>query len=299
MPVEVLEMLDSTGLLLPVAGILGLMVGSFLNVVIYRLPRHMEQELQLACAELDKPESEQEPPPASNRWFGLAFLITPASHCPKCKHPIRAWENIPVLSYLLQKGRCRGCSTHISLQYPIVEILSGLLSVVVVWHFGASGLSLAALLLTWVLIALSIIDIQHQILPDVLVLPILWLGLLLNLNGMFTDISSAIYGAVFGYLSLWFIFHLFLLVTGKEGMGYGDFKLFALFGAWLGWQLLPQILLLSALVGAISGLSMILFLGRDKAIPIPFGPYLATAGWIALFWGNEINRSYLQFAGIG
>ncbi len=279
----------------PLTFILGLIVGSFLNVVIYRLPKRMEQELQDACDELADVETEYAP----NKWFGLAYLMTPPSTCLSCGHRIKAWENIPVISWLLQKGRCTSCGTRLSVQYPVVELLAAVLSVAVAWHFGFTWQALAALVLTWSLLTMSVIDIKLQLLPDVLILPLIWLGLMLNLNGWFTDIESAVYGAVAGYLSLWFIFHLFLLVTGKEGMGYGDFKLFALFGAWLGWQLLPQILLVSAAVGAISGLGMILFLGRDKAVPIPFGPYLAAAGWIAMLWGDEINQSYLQFAGIG
>jgi len=282
--------------LLPLGFVFGLIVGSFLNVVIFRLPQRMEAELTEACAEHANEDTAGDPP---NRWFGLGYLITPASTCPSCGHAIRAWENIPVISYLLLRGRCGSCSTHISIQYPVVEFISGLLSLVIVWHFGFTWDALFALILTWGLLAMSVIDIRLQLLPDVLILPLIWLGLLLNLNGMFTDIESSIYGAVAGYVSLWLVFHLFLLLTGKEGMGYGDFKLFALFGAWLGWQFLPQILLLSSLVGAITGVGMILFLGRDRSIPIPFGPYLAVAGWVALLWGEEINRTYLQFAGIG
>ncbi len=279
----------------PLTFVLGLIVGSFLNVVIYRLPKRMEQELKDACDELAGQATEYQ----SNKWFGLAYLMTPPSTCLSCGHRIKAWENIPVISWLLQKGRCTSCGTHLSIQYPVVELLTAIMSVAIAWHFGFTWQALAALALTWALITMSVIDIKLQLLPDVLILPLIWLGLMLNLNGWFTDIESAVYGAVAGYLSLWFIFHLFLLVTGKEGMGYGDFKLFALFGAWLGWQFLPQILLISAVVGAISGLSMILFLRRDKAVPIPFGPYLAAAGWIAMLWGDEINQSYLQFAGIG
>ncbi len=289
-----LEVLSQPLLLLPSSFLLGLIVGSFLNVLIFRLPRRLEAELAAACQEQAGEEVAHEP----NSWFGLRYLIVPPSSCPACGHRIRAWENIPVLSWIRQKGRCTACGERISIQYPVVELISGLLSLVVVWHFGFSFQALAALLLTWALIAMSVIDIRIQILPDVLILPLIWLGLLLNLDGLFTDIHSAVYGAVAGYLSLWFIFHLFLLITGKEGMGYGDFKLFALFGAWLGWQLLPQILLVSAAVGAVTGIAMILFLGRDRSLPIPFGPYLAAAGWIALLWGEEINRSYLKFAGI-
>jgi leader peptidase (prepilin peptidase)/N-methyltransferase len=288
------EVFAQPAILYPLGFILGLLVGSFLNVVIFRLPERMEQDLKDACEEL----AGKEVAPRPNKWFGLAWLMYPPSSCMSCGHRIRAWENIPVISWLLQKGRCSACGTRLSVQYPVVELLSAIFSLAVVWHFGFTWQALAALLLTWALLAMSVIDIRLQILPDVLILPLVWLGLLLNLDGMFTDIQSAIYGAVAGYLSLWFLFHLFLLITGKEGMGYGDFKLFALFGAWLGWQFLPQILLVSAVVGAISGLGMILFLGRDKSIPIPFGPYLAAAGWIAMIWGEDINRSYLQLAGL-
>jgi len=288
-----LDGLSNPSLYLPLALLSGLVVGSFLNVVIHRLPRRLEAELAAACQEQAGEETVHEP----NHWFGLKYLIVPPSSCPACGHRIRAWENIPIFSWLRQKGRCTACGERISLQYPVVELVSGLLSLAVVWHFGFTAQALAALVLTWALIAMSVIDIRIQILPDVLILPLIWLGLLLNLDGLFTDIHSAVYGAVAGYLSLWFIFHLFLLITGKEGMGYGDFKLFALFGAWLGWQLLPQILLVSAAVGAVTGIAMILFLGRDRSRPIPFGPYLAAAGWIALLWGEEINRTYLKFAG--
>ena len=290
-----LDLMQQPLVLLPAAALLGLIVGSFLNVIIYRLPRRMEQEFAEACAE----QAGQEVNPTPNRWFGLEYLLTPPSSCPHCGHRIRAWENIPVLSYLLQKGHCTQCHARISPQYPVVEALSGLLSLIVVSHFGFSWEALWALLLTWALIAMSVIDIRLKILPDLLILPLIWLALVLNLQGLFTDIQSAIFGAIAGYLCLWFIYHLFLLISGKEGMGYGDFKLFALFGAWLGWQYLPQILLVSSVVGALVGLAMIILLGRDKSIPIPFGPYLATAGWIALLWGEEINRSYLQIAGIG
>ncbi len=290
-------MLDALGhpaLLLPSAFLLGLVVGSFLNVVAYRLPRRMEAELEAACRERAGEPSGQ----PANAWFGLKYLMVPPSSCPHCGHRIRPLENVPLLSWLRQKGRCSACGGAISIQYPAVELLSGLLSLVVAWRFGFTPQAGAALLLTWALIAMSVIDIRVQLLPDVLILPLIWLGLLLNLDGLFTDIHSAVWGAVGGYLSLWFVFHLFLLITGKEGMGYGDFKLFALFGAWLGWHYLPQILLVSAAVGAVTGLALILVRGRDRNLPIPFGPYLAAAGWIALLWGEEINRGYLKFAGL-
>lgn len=292
-----IELIASDGIFwVPVSLVAGLMIGSFLNVVIYRLPARMNQELEDACAQQ---KDEEFSAATSNEWFGLKFLITPGSTCPSCGHSIRAWENIPVLSYLLQKGRCSACHTSISPQYPTVELITGLLTLFVVWHFGFNLTAFWVAILTWALITMSVIDIKLQLLPDILILPLIWLGLLINLDGGFTDITSAVYGAVAGYLFLWFIYHLFLLIRGKEGMGYGDFKLFALFGAWAGWQLLPQILLLSSLVGAIVGTGMILLKGRDKSIPIPFGPYLAVAGWIALVWGEEINRRYLQFAGLG
>ncbi len=286
-------LLAEPALFLPAAFVLGLVVGSFLNVVIHRLPRHMEAELEAACREQAGEAEVREP----NTWFGLKFLITPPSTCPHCGHRIRALENIPLVSWLRQRGRCAACEGAISVQYPLVELATALLSSVVVWHFGVTLEAAAALLLTWALVALSVIDLRIQLLPDVLILPLIWLGLVLNLDGLFTDIHSAVWGAVAGYLFLWFLYHLFLLLTGKEGMGYGDFKLFALFGAWLGWQYLPQILLFSAAVGAVTGLAMIFFLGRERNKPIPFGPYLAAAGWVALLWGEEIQRNYLRFVG--
>lgn len=283
------------GLFLGLSVVLGLIVGSFLNVVILRLPRKMEQELNEACAD----PQEQTVETGSNRWFGLGYLIDPPSTCPACGHRIRAWENVPILSYLWLKGRCSACGTAIGRRYPVIEGLTAVLTLVVAWRFGATGQGLAAMLLTWGLIAMSVIDLDHQLLPDQLTLPLLWAGLLVNLDPTFATLPDAVIGAVAGYASLWFVYHVFLLVSGKEGMGYGDFKLFALFGAWLGWQLLPQILLLSAVAGAVIGISLIALRGRDRSIPIPFGPYLAIAGWIALLWGAEINRAYLNAAGLG
>ncbi|HEB77175.1 MAG TPA: prepilin peptidase, partial [Methylothermaceae bacterium] len=223
----------------------------------------------------------------------------PPSRCPHCGHHIRAWENIPILSWLWLRGRCSQCRAAISPRYPLIEGLTAVLSLAVAWRFGVSPQALWALVLTWSLIALSFIDYDHQLLPDILTLPLLWLGLLLSLFGIFTDPRSAIMGAAAGYLLLWGIYQLFRLITGKEGMGYGDFKLLALFGAWLGWQMLPLIILLSSLVGAVFGLALILLRGRDRELPIPFGPYLAIAGWIALLWGEQLNRWYLQLSGIG
>ena len=270
--------------------VLGLTVGSFLNVVIYRLPQILEQGWKSECRELLELDA------AKDEKLSLS---TPSSACPSCGHKIRAWENIPVISYLFLRGKCSACGIDISLRYPVIEFVTGLLSFVIAWHFGFTLEAFGALLLTWALIALSMIDFDHQILPDNMTLPVLWLGLLFNLGSVYTDIHSAVIGAIAGYLSLWTVFWLFKLLTGKEGMGYGDFKLLALFGAWLGWQFLPQIILLSSLVGAIIGISMIIFRGRDRNIPIPFGPYLAIAGWISLLFGEEINQSYFQLAGIG
>lgn len=273
---------------------LGLIVGSFLNVLILRLPQRMQQELQIACKELNGLEAQA----PSNKWFGLEYLITPPSSCPHCGHKISAWENIPLVSYFFLKAKCSQCETHISSRYPIIEAITGIFSLVVAIQFGPSIETTLVLILTWGLIAMSVIDTEHQLLPDVLTIPLLWLGLIANQFELFASPSDALLGAIAGYLSLWLVFHVFYLLTGKEGIGYGDFKLFALFGAWSGWQLLPQILLLSSLVGALIGVGMILLRGRDRSLPIPFGPYIATAGWIALIWGQDINQAYLQFAGL-
>jgi leader peptidase (prepilin peptidase)/N-methyltransferase len=271
--------------------LLGASVGSFLNVVVYRLPKMLEREWRSQCNELFEIEQD----PVEEKPLTLS---RPGSSCPGCGHKIRIHENIPVISYLLLKGRCSSCSTKISLRYPLVETFTILLTLVVAYKFGVSIQTLTALPLVWSLIALSLIDFDHKLLPDNIVLPALWAGLLINLGGTFTDISSAVIGAVAGYLTLWLVFQLFRLLTGKEGMGYGDFKLFGLFGAWLGWQYLPQILILSSVVGALAGITLVALRGRDKNIPIPFGPYLAAAGFISLMWGAEINHAYLSWAGL-
>ena len=278
-------LLESPALASAVAGILGLLVGSFLNVVIHRLPRMMERDWHLQCAELrgeTAPEKER------------LSLAAPASRCPHCGHAIRAWENIPVLSFLLLKGRCSGCQAPISLRYPLVEAFTGLLSAFTVWHFGPTLAAAAALLLLWAMVALTGIDFDTQLLPDSITLPLVWLGLLFNISGTFTDISSAVIGAMVGYLSLWSVYWLFKLATGKEGMGYGDFKLLAAIGAWLGWQMLPLTILLSSLVGAVVGVALIVLARRGRNVPIPFGPYLASAGLLALYWGQELPQSYLR-----
>jgi leader peptidase (prepilin peptidase)/N-methyltransferase len=227
--------------------------------------------------------------------FNLSF---PRSRCPHCNTTIRAYQNIPVFSYLFLKGRCAHCKTAISPRYPIIEAFTAITSAMVAWHFGYTPETFFALLLTWSLIALSGIDIDHQLLPDSITLPMLWLGLLLSLFTIYTGSHASIVGAIAGYLSLWTVYQIFKLLTGKEGMGFGDFKLLALFGAWLGWQYLPLILILSSLVGAVVGTTMIFLVKRDRNLPIPFGPYLAAAGWIALLWGNQINQLYLNYAGL-
>lgn len=277
------------------AGLFGLLVGSFLNVVIYRLPLMMERTWRSQCAALLEVPGE----PVQPRFN----LIGPNSRCPQCGHAITALENIPVISYLMLRGKCSACAVKIPLRYPSVEILTALLSAAVAWHFGFGWTAATALLLTWALIALSFIDVDHQLLPDSITLPLLWAGLALSLvtidgNTLFANSHDAIIGALAGYLSLWSVYWLFKLLTGKEGMGHGDFKLLAMFGAWLGWQAVPVIILLSSLVGAVLGIALILLRGRDKNLPIPFGPYLAIAGWIALLWGGDIIRAYWAFAGL-
>ena len=268
---------------------LGLVVGSFLNVVIYRLPKAMEGEWRSDCCDLLEIDS---PAPAK---FNLAF---PNSHCPTCEAPIKPWQNIPVLSYLLLRGKCSSCKTSISLRYPVVEIVAGLLSGAIILKFGFSAQAACALLITWALISLTMIDIDTQLLPDSITLPLLWLGLIANAFGVFTTLEDALWGAVAGYLALWSVFWLFKIATGKEGMGYGDFKLLAALGAWMGWQALPVVIILSSFVGAAIGIAGILIMGRDKNIPIPFGPYLAIAGWIALLWGEQLTAYYLQLSGV-
>lgn len=264
--------------------VLGLLVGSFLNVVIHRLPKMMEAEWQAQCAEL---RGETVPEiPRYNLW-------TPRSACPHCGHAITALENIPVLSWLWLRGRCSGCGAPISVRYPLVELLTAALSAAVAWKWGASVETAGALLLVWTLVALAFIDLDTTLLPDSLTLPLVWLGLLFNLGGHFASLPDAVIGAIAGYLVLWSVYWLFKLVTGKEGMGFGDFKLLAALGAWLGWQLLPITILLSSVVGAAVGIAMILLVKHDRRVPIPFGPYLAGGGVVALFFGADLTRAYL------
>jgi len=267
------------------AGLLGLVVGSFLNVVIHRLPRMIERQWRRDCA-----ESQGNPPPVSTDTYHLAL---PGSHCPHCGHTLTPWENIPVISFLWQRGRCRKCNKDISWRYPAVELLAALSAIIVANHFGPTGQMLAALGLTWTLIAASAIDLEHQLLPDILTLPLMWAGLALSLESVFVDPATAIIGAITGYIALWSVYWSFRLFTGKEGMGYGDFKLLAALGAWLGWANLTLVVLLSSLVGSIIGISLVLFGRHDYQRPLPFGPFLAAAGWIALLWGKELSRVYL------
>jgi leader peptidase (prepilin peptidase)/N-methyltransferase len=269
--------------------VLGLLVGSFLNVVIYRLPVMMHREWKAQCAELNDERASE----------GTFNLSTPRSACPHCGHGITAIENIPVISYLVLGGKCRECKSPISIRYPLIEILTGILSGFVAYHFGFDWACLGALLFTWSLVALTFIDVDHQLLPDSITLPLLWLGVLFNLSGTYTDLNASVVGAMAGYLSLWTVFQLFKLVTGKEGMGFGDFKLLAAIGAWLGWSLLPSVVLISSLVGTVIGISLMVFNNHERQVPIPYGPYLAIAGWIAFIWGDTINQAYLNWAGLG
>lgn len=288
-----------------VAGIFGLMIGSFLNVVIHRLPRIMqrqsdeyivhEAEHRAEAEQLGSPirsisYQSDKPLPHADRYT----LATPRSACPHCGHKITALENVPVFSYLFLRGKCAGCRAAISARYPVIEAFTGLLSAFLVWRFGSGFAGLATLLFAWLLIAMTFIDADTQLLPDDLTYPLLWLGLLVNIAGTFVPLSEAVIGAAAGYLALWSVYWLFKLTTGKEGMGYGDFKLLAALGAWLGWKMLPVIILLSSLVGAVVGIALIVFSKHSRDNPIPFGPYLAAAGMIALLYGNSITQTYLQ-----
>ena len=277
-----------------VAFAFALMLGSFLNVVIYRLPLMMQRDWHEQCDELSKE-------PAPDLPDGKFNLVVPRSRCPSCGAPIKAWQNIPVLSYLLLGAQCSNCQQSISVRYPLVETLTAILAALCAWHFGFGWEALMAIGLTCVLVVISLIDFDHQIIPDSIVMPLLWVGLTMSLfhplagaDTLFISPQDAIVGAVAGYLSLWSVYQLFKLVTGKEGMGYGDFKLLAALGAWLGWQALPTIILMSAVVGALIGIALIVFRGRDRQIPIPFGPYLAAAGWIVMLWGETIKNAYLD-----
>ena len=269
------------------SGTLGLVVGSFLNVVIHRVPIMLHRTWTRDCREHLEPGTEDT---GTTETYNL---LSPASRCPQCNHRITALENIPVISYLFLKGRCSGCGTSISARYPAVEITTAILTVITALHFGYSIQTLAALAFTWTMIPLFLIDFDTQLLPDSITLPLLWAGLLASLFNVFVDSQTSIIGAAAGYLSLWTIYQLFKLVTGKEGMGYGDFKLLGAIGAWLGWQVLPVVILFSSVVGAVIGITLILFKGREHGQPMPFGPFLAAAGWITLLWGNDFINFYL------
>lgn len=271
-------------LLITFASLLGLLIGSFLNVVIHRLPKMMERDWQYQCAEL-----RGEVPPEAEKFT----LIAPRSRCPHCRHAISAIENIPVVSYLFLQGRCRECKVTISLRYPLVELLTAALFGLAAWRFGYSAATLGAMFFCATAVALTFIDFDTQLLPDDLTLPLLWAGLLFNLWGSYTNLASAVIGAIAGYLSLWSVYWGFKLITGKEGMGYGDFKLLAAIGAWVGWQVLPLTILLSSLVGALVGIALIVAARHGRNVPIPFGPYLAAAGVLALFWGKPLTQLYL------
>jgi leader peptidase (prepilin peptidase)/N-methyltransferase len=282
--------------------LLGLAIGSFLNVVIYRLPIMMKQQWRDQCLQLldcstgsgeDSADTEMQSHDEEE-----ITIVTPRSRCPHCGHQINAIENIPLLSYIMLRGRCRHCHAGISIRYPLVETATAFLSVIVVWHFGLGWTTMAALMFTWSLIALSVIDLDCQLLPDSITLPLLWLGLAVNLFGIFTDINSSVVGAIAGYTSLWLVYLLFKWATGKEGMGYGDFKLLAAIGAWSGWQALPMVILLSAFLGAAIGIGLIILKGRDRNVPIPFGPFLSAAGWLSILWGEQIKGVYWAITGL-
>lgn len=288
-------LLNSPALFVSLAFVLALLVGSFLNVVIHRLPIMVERSWREQAAELASA-------PAADLPEGRFDLVAPRSRCPACGHQITAMQNIPVLSYLMLGGKCAGCGTRIALRYPVIELLTALLSAIVAWRFGFGYEAAAGIALTWALVAISVIDIDHQYIFDNMVLPLVWAGLVLSLfhplqgaGTLFIAPGAAIVGAAAGYLSLWSVYQLFKLLTGKEGMGYGDFKLLAALGAWLGWQMLPLIVMMSAVVGAVTGLTLIIFKRQQRSVPIPFGPYLAAAGWIAMLWGEDIVDWYLDF----
>ncbi len=282
-------------------GLVSLCVGSFLNVVIYRLPLMMQREWQGECRLLLESELKSNKKntnePFSSDLNSTFNLVKPNSTCPKCKTAIKAWQNIPVVSWLFLKGKCASCSNPISARYPIVEAITALLSLVVAYKLGATEQALLYIAITWALVALTFIDIDHMLLPDQITLPLVWLALIAAVLGYTVTPTDAIIGAACGYLSLWSVFWLFKLLTGKEGMGYGDFKLLAVFGALLGWQSLLTIILLSSVVGAIIGIALLTIQGKDKATPIPFGPYLAIAGWITMLWGEQLQASYFNLIG--
>ena len=290
----------SPALFIGVCLVLGLVVGSFLNVVIHRLPIMMERQWREQCAELEHPDLVATVPGAARAARERFNLVVPRSACPACKAPVTALQNVPILSYAFLRGRCANCGARISLRYPIVEALTGILCAAVAWKLGFGWPAAAGLVLTWFLVALAFIDIDHQLLPDSLTLPLAWLGLFLSLYApapggapVPVDMRSSIIGAIAGYVSLWSVYHLFRLLTGKEGMGYGDFKLLAALGAWLGWQMLLPTVLIAAAVGAVAGIALLASRGQNRATPIAFGPFLAAAGWLMLMFGHGLVAGYL------
>jgi leader peptidase (prepilin peptidase)/N-methyltransferase len=289
----------SPALLIGTCLLFGLLVGSFLNVVIHRVPIMLERQWQADCAELNAASDGTDTAVAAEEAPKFN-LVVPRSACPSCKAPITALQNVPVISYLFLRGKCASCGVHISARYPFVEALTGILSAAVAWKFGFGWPTLAALVLTWYLVALTFIDIDHQLLPDNMTLPLVWMGIFVSLCGgavgaaFPVDLRSSVIGALAGYLSLWSIYHLFKLLTGKEGMGYGDFKLFAALGAWLGWQMLLPIILIAAAVGAVSGIFILWMKSKGRESPISFGPFLAAAGWLMLMFGHELVEKYLS-----
>ncbi len=281
------ELPAATGLL---GLVLGLVVGSFLNVVIIRLPPRLAYQWQHSQTISDSSEATEKSPPG---------IVLGRSHCPNCNHVIRWWENIPLLGFLILHGRCSSCQTQISIRYPAIETFTAAVTLVILWRLGVSSVLVPALLFSWTLIALTFIDLDHFLLPDVITLPLLWLGLLVNLAGGFCDIHAAVIGAVAGYLSLWIVYHLYRVITGRTGYGNGDFKLLAALGAWLGWQMLPLLILLASVVGAAVGICMITAGRLNSRQPLPFGPYLAGAGLIVMLFGQQLVNGYLQFTGLG
>lgn len=277
---------ENTTFFLTVVGLFSLLVGSFLNAAIYRIPIMLQQGWREECLELFGGD-DQEIVTESSKKFNL---FVPRSQCPNCGHMITAIENIPVISYLFLRGKCSSCKTNISIQYPIIELLTALISVFVAYKVGFGWQTLAALLFTWVLITLSLIDAKTMLLPDNLTIPLMWLGIAVNYQHLFVDLKSSVLGAMIGYMSLWSLFHLFKLITGKEGMGYGDFKILAAIGAWGGWQILPFTVFASSLFGAVVGIGLMLIQGKKESQPIPFGPWLALAGFIGFIWRDEITR---------
>ncbi len=276
--------------------IIGLIFGSFINVVAYRLPIMLERQWRIQCRDLlEMPNADEENDNEDNDIYNL---MVPASSCPQCETPIKPWHNIPIFGWLYLRGECSSCGTRISAQYPIVEAFGGVLAGIVAWHFGPSTEALLAMAFTWTLLALSVIDLREQLLPDSITLPLLWAGLLISLSGVFVEIHSALIGAIAGYTVLWIVYWVFRLLTGKEGMGYGDFKILAAMGAWMGWQALPIVIVMSSVVGAIVGILLLVTGLQERGQRIPFGPFLASAGWITLLWGKELLDMYYSWFGI-